>query len=64
MFSKFNRVVKSNTLLHDFKFGITVINFKKTFNKFFAKFILVIAILEFTDYHKIFSFWQILSKHF
>lgn len=64
MFGKFNRVVKSNTLLHDFKFGMTVINSKKTFNEFFAKFFLVIATLEFTDYHKIFNFWQILSKHF
>lgn len=39
--------------LHDFKFNLAIANSKKTFDKFFARFTLVIAALDFIDCNKI-----------
>lgn len=49
IFAEFNRVAKSDTLLHDPKFGIAVINSKETFDEFFAKFTLAIALIDFIN---------------
>lgn len=62
MFSEFNKIAKSDTLLYDLKFGIPIINLKKTFDKFFARFTLVIVPLNFINQHKISNLCQILSK--
>lgn len=62
MFSEFNKIAKSDTLLYDLKFGIPIINLKKTFDKFFARFTLVIVLLNFINQYKISNLCQILSK--
>lgn len=36
IFAKFDKIAKSDTLLHNPKFSIVVLNPKKTFNKFLA----------------------------
>lgn len=49
MFSKFDKIVKSDIFLYNPKFDIFIANPKKTFNKFFARFILAIILLDFID---------------
>lgn len=63
MFGEFNKVAKSDALLHDLKFGIAVANSKETFDEFFARFTLAIAPLDFTDCHKISNLQRTLSEH-
>lgn len=53
MFDEFDKVVKLDVFLYDLKFGIAIANLEKTFNKFLARFISAIALLDFTDQHKI-----------
>lgn len=62
MFDEFHKVAKSDTLLHNPKFGMDVINLKEIFDKFFARFTLAITLLDFIDQHKISNLWQTLSK--
>lgn len=64
MFGKFDKVVKLNALLHDPKFEMIVINLKKIFEDFFARFTLVIALLDLINLYKISNLWQISSKYF
>lgn len=56
MFNKFDKIVKLATFLYNFKFNMVITNPKKTFNKFFAKSILIIISLDFTNYNKISNF--------
>ena len=53
IFDKFDKFTKSDTFLHDLKFGMAISNLKKTFDEFLVWFILAIASLDFTDQHKI-----------
>ncbi len=53
MFGEFDKVAKSDALLHDPKFGMAVANPKETFDEFLARFTSAIAPLDFTDRHKI-----------
>lgn len=49
MFGEFNRITKLDALLYNTKFGMTVINSKKTFDEFFARFTSAIVPLDFMD---------------
>lgn len=53
MFGEFDKVAKSDVLLHNPKWGMAVANLKETFDKFLARFISAIALLDFTDWYKI-----------
>lgn len=55
IFDKFNKVAKLDNFLYDFKFRMTINNFKKTFNEFFTRFTSTIIALNFTNCHKIFN---------
>ena len=59
---EFDKIVKSDALSHDPKFGMAVTNLKKTFDEFFARFASAIAPLDFTDWYKIFNLWQTFSE--
>lgn len=41
--------------MYNDKIDIAIANFKKTFKKFFTKFILVITLLYFINWHRIFN---------
>lgn len=62
IFDKFDKVAKSDAFLHDPKFGMTVVNLKKTFDKFLARFTSAIVLLNFTDRHKISNLRRTLSE--
>ncbi len=62
MFGEFDKVAKSDALLHDPKFGMAVANPKETFYTFLARFTSAIAPLDFTDRHKISNFRRTLSE--
>ena len=62
MFGEFDKVAKSDALLHDPKFGIAVANPKETFDEFLARFTLAIAPLDFTDRQKISNLRRTLSE--
>lgn len=49
MFAKFNKVAKSDTLLHDPKFGMVMINSKEIFDEFLVKFTLAITLIDFIN---------------
>lgn len=53
IFGKFYKVIISDALLYDPKFGIAITNPKEIFDIFFARFTSVIASLDFIDWHKI-----------
>lgn len=53
MFGEFGNVAKSDALLHDPQFVISVVNLQKTFDELFARFIPAIAPLDFRDCQKI-----------
>lgn len=52
IFSKFEKILSLNIFLYNLKFGITIKNLKKNFDKFFIKFILTIILLNFINWHK------------
>ena len=62
MFGEFDKVAKSDALLHDPKFGMAVANPKETFDLFLARFTSAIAPLDFTDRHKISNLRRTLSE--
>ena len=62
MFGEFDKVAKSDALLHDPKFGMAVANPKETFDEFLARFTSAIAPLDFTDRHKISNLRRTLSE--
>ena len=62
MFSKFDKVTKSDAFLYDLKFSIAVVNPNKTFDIFLDRFTSAIALLDFTDWHKISNFQQTLCE--
>ena len=62
MFGEFDKVAKSDALLHDPKFGMAVTNLKETFDEFLARFTSAIAPLDFTDRHKISNLRRTLSE--
>lgn len=49
IFSKFDKVAKLDTFLYNLKFDMAIANPKEIFNKFFARFTLVIALFDFID---------------
>lgn len=49
IFGKFNKVLKLDAVLYDFKIIIAIAKPKKTFNKFFVEFISAIILFDFTD---------------
>lgn len=51
IFGEFDMIAKSDTLLHNPKFGMAVANLKETFDEFFTKFTLAITSLDFTNHH-------------
>lgn len=53
IFGEFDKIAKSDTFLYNSKFDITISNFKEIFDFFLTKFTLVIALLDFIDWHKI-----------
>lgn len=57
IFSKFDKIAKSDTLLHNPKYEIVILNSKKTYDEFLAWFTSVIALLDFTDCYKISNLW-------
>ena len=62
MFGEFDKIAKSDALLHDPKFGIAIANPKETFDEFLARFTSAIAPLDFTDRHKICNLQRTLSE--
>ena len=62
MFGEFDKVAKSDALLHDPKFGMAVSNPKETFDELLARFTSAIAPLDFTDRHKTSNLWRTLSE--
>ena len=56
MFKIYNKIVKVNNDLYNLKFYISVINFKKMFNKFSARFTFIIILLKFNNVNKILNF--------
>lgn len=63
MFDEFDKVAKSDVFLYNYNFSITVDNPNETLDKFFTKFILVIAPLDFIDCNKITNFQKTRSDH-
>ena len=61
---EFDKVAKSDALLHFPKFGMGVnnANAKKTFDEFLARFTIVIAPLNFSNRHKISNLQKTPSK--
>lgn len=49
MFSEFDKVAKSEALLHDLKFGMAIAKPKETFDLFFTRFTSAITPLDFLD---------------
>ena len=62
MFGEFDKVAKSDALLHNPKFGMAISNSKETFDEFLARFTSAIAPLDFTDRHKISNLRRTLSE--
>lgn len=62
MFNEFDKLIKLNIFLYNFRFNMAVINFKQTFDNFYTKFTLFIMSLDFIDWHKLFNFWQTYDK--
>ncbi len=62
MFGEFDKVAKSDSFLHDPNLGMAIANPKETFDLFFARFTSVVALLDFTDWHKISNLWRILCE--
>ena len=62
MFGEFDKVAKSDALLHDPKFGMAITNPKETFDEFLARFTSAIAPLDFTDRHKVSNLRRTLSE--
>lgn len=56
MFSKFDKITKSDIFLYNPKFNMPNTNSKRTFDKFFTRFIFIITLLDFIDYYKISNF--------
>lgn len=53
MFGNFDKLAKFDIFLRNPKFGMTISNLKKIFNKFIAYFTSAIMLSEFIDQHKI-----------
>lgn len=45
----FSKFAKLNIFLYNFEFNMTIVNFKKTFDMFFTRFILIIILLDFKN---------------
>ena len=62
MFGEFDKVAKSDALLHNPEFGMAVANLKETFDTFLARYTSAITTLDFTDRHKISNLRWTLSE--